>query len=123
MLSELILYINDGTYNLKPTSNDRFFEKLFNDNLISSRRFSQKSTERQSPNNYFFIFRLYWRGLTWRWNHGLVLYIYYIPCGNRRNKDYFHISFCSRCLSWVLNQRLESNKSIYYLLDYGDCNQ
>ena len=29
MLYVLILYINGGTYSLKSTANDRFFEKLF----------------------------------------------------------------------------------------------
>ena len=34
MLCVLILYISGGTYSLKSTPNDRFFEKLFHGNFI-----------------------------------------------------------------------------------------
>ena len=46
MLCVSILYISDGTYSLKSTPNDRFFEKLFLAIFIHSQSFCQKSAER-----------------------------------------------------------------------------
>ena len=58
MLCTLILYISGGTYSLKSTPNDRFFEKLFLAIFIYSQIFCQKSTERKSPKEYFSYFVL-----------------------------------------------------------------
>ena len=52
MLCVLILYINGGTYGLKSTPNDKFFEKLFMAIFIYSQSFCQKSAERKSPKKY-----------------------------------------------------------------------
>ena len=58
MLCVLILYISGGTYSLKTTSNDRFFEKLFMAILFYSQSFCQKSAERKSLNKNFSYFVL-----------------------------------------------------------------
>ena len=58
MLCVLILYISGGTYCLKSTSNDKFFEKLFMAIPIYSQSFCQKSAERKSPKKYFSYFIL-----------------------------------------------------------------
>ena len=63
----LILYISGGTYSLKSTPNDRFFEKLFMAIFIDSQSFCQKSAERKSPKKYFSY--LIWC-LAWESNPG-----------------------------------------------------
>ena len=45
-----------GPYSLKPTPNDRFFEKLFMAILFDAQSFCQKSAERKSPKKYFSYF-------------------------------------------------------------------
>ena len=47
-----------GTYSLKSTPKDKFFEKLFMAVLIYSQSFCQKSAERKSPKKYFLYFVL-----------------------------------------------------------------
>ena len=54
MLCALILYISGGIHSLRPTSNDRFFEKHFYGNFIYSQSFCQKSAKRKSPKKYVF---------------------------------------------------------------------
>ena len=49
MLCVLILSISGGTYSLKSTPKDRFFEKLYMAVLLYSQSFCQKSAERKSP--------------------------------------------------------------------------
>ena len=46
MLCVLILYISGGTYGLKSTPNDKFFEKLFVA-ILFTQNFFQKSAERK----------------------------------------------------------------------------
>ena len=58
MLCVLILYMSGGTYSLKSTPNDRFFEKLFHGHFIYSQSFCQKSAEGKSPKKYFLYFVL-----------------------------------------------------------------
>ena len=58
MLCVLILYISGGTYSLKSTPNDRFFEKRFMAVLIYFQRFYHKSAEKKSPQKYFLCFVL-----------------------------------------------------------------
>ena len=48
MLCVLIIYISGGTYSLKSTPNDKFFEKLTS--------FCQKSAERKSLKKIHFVF-------------------------------------------------------------------
>ena len=52
------IYKLRGTYSLKSTANDRFFEKLFMAVLIYTQSFCQKSAERKSPKKYFSYFSL-----------------------------------------------------------------
>ena len=56
ILCVLILYINGGTYNLKLTPKDRFFDKLFMAILFTSQSFWQKSAGGKSPKKYFAYF-------------------------------------------------------------------
>ena len=51
------LYISGGTYSLKSTPNDRFWETIHGHFFIYSQSFCQKSAERKSPKKYFFVFR------------------------------------------------------------------
>ena len=52
------LYISNGTYSLKSTPNDIFFEKLSMVILFHSQSFSQTSAARKSSKNYFLYFVL-----------------------------------------------------------------
>ena len=69
MLCAFILYLNGGTYTLKSTPNDRFFEKLFMATLFTSQSFCQESPERKSPKKYFLYFVLC---LAWGSNPGFM---------------------------------------------------
>ena len=52
-LRVLILYINGGTYSLKPTPNYRFFEKRIMAILYHTQSFCQKPAERKLSKKYF----------------------------------------------------------------------
>ena len=56
MLCVLIIYISGGTYTLKSTPKDRYFEKLLMAIIIYSQSFCKKSAERKSPQKFFFVF-------------------------------------------------------------------
>ena len=56
MLCVLILYISDGTYSLKSTPNDRFFEKLFMAILFNLRVFATNLLRGNRRRNLF-VFR------------------------------------------------------------------
>ena len=67
MLWELILYISGGTYSLKSTPNDRFFEKVFMIILFTLRVFARNLLRGNCRKNTFCI--LFWC-LTWSSNPG-----------------------------------------------------
>ena len=50
--------LGGGTYSLKSTLHDRFFEKLFMAIIFITQRFCWKSAERKSPKKYFLYFVL-----------------------------------------------------------------
>ena len=58
MLCVLIFYVSGGTYSLKSTPKDKFFEKLFMAILFTRESFCQKSAERKSPKKYLSYFVL-----------------------------------------------------------------
>ena len=58
MLCVLILYISGGTYSLKSTANDRFFEKLFMTIIITVRVFARNLLRGNRRRNTFRI--LFW---------------------------------------------------------------
>ena len=67
MLCVLILYISGGTYSLKSTLNDRFFEKLFMAILFNLRAFARNLLRGNRRRNTFHI--SFWR-LVWDSNPG-----------------------------------------------------
>ena len=54
MLCVLILYMNDGTYSLKSSTNDRFLRNFPWQFFIHPQNFCQISAESKSPKQYFF---------------------------------------------------------------------
>ena len=66
MLCVLILYISGGTYSLKSTPNDSFWE-TFHGNFIYYKSFCQKSAERNRRKN---TSRIWFWCLTWGSNPG-----------------------------------------------------
>ena len=93
MLCVLILYISGGTYSLKSTPNDRFFEKLFMA-ILFTQNFCLKSAERKSLKKYFLYF-FFWC-LAWVSNkptHNLLDYgsaISLMKYGNSLPKPAWH---------------------------------
>ena len=67
MLCVLILYISGGTYSLKSTPNDRFFEKLFMTILFTLRVFARNLLR---GNRWRNTFRISFWCLTWDSNPG-----------------------------------------------------
>ena len=71
MLCVLILYISGGTYILKSTSNDRFFEKLFMAFVFTLRVFARNLLRENRRRN---TFRISFWCLAWDSNHGFTSY-------------------------------------------------
>ena len=69
MLYPLILYMSGGTYSLKSTTSDRFFEKLFMAIFFTFRVFARNLLKGSHRRN---IFILSFLCLTWALNLGLT---------------------------------------------------
>ena len=76
-LCALILYISGGTYSLKSTPNDKFFEKVFMAILFYSQSCGQKSAERKSPKKYFsyYVLILAWDSTAGFWSNKPTYYL------------------------------------------------
>ena len=71
MLRALILFISGGTYSLKTTPNDRFFEKLFMAVFITLRVFARNLLRGNRRRSNFWIF---FRRISWGSNPGFTSY-------------------------------------------------
>ena len=96
MLRVLILYISGGTYSLKSTPNDRFFEKLFMAILFTLRVFARNLLSGNRRSN---TFRISFWCLAWNSNPGFL-----------SNKPTHYLldvpTQCNRSRKWsVYNQR------------------
>ena len=87
MLCVLILYVSGGTYSLKSTPNDRFFEKLFMPMLFTLRVFARNLLRGNRRRN---TFRISFWCLAWDTNPGFSSNNNTLPTRPRRlHTNYF----------------------------------